>query len=452
MQSRNLKSIQLPARQQGMVLLLGLLLLLTLTILGVSSFQNANLQERSASNARLQSVAFEAAAAGAASSINFFDAQRDTTPDDQCGALDHVGWADATDWVDVGSVGDATLKQRMYCLADTYPCVGESCVEARPARSQLFVLSRGEITSGGEVVAQRDIEVRLAVLGDGPPIGGDGCGAICLPSCEPGEDMEFPNSNAFRVDGNGGPAITGGCDEMTEAIDDAVRDNRIGNYIGGIATAAPGAPWDTPENVSAFSDNLAAYAQAEQAINGNCQTLCYHEGNYSDSGNNDYGTNEDPQITYIDGDASFGGNVSGAGILFVTGTLSWNGTPNFNGLMVTLGGTFHIDGGGQGGNFGGSVVILGTDGSAFTESDFQNTGGGTGDYVYDCPALLAARDMLDSAGFLNDGNGDPMWSPECDESGTGTPWEVPLESIGVASWRENVGWREEFFGADDEEG
>ncbi|WP_191621173.1 PilX N-terminal domain-containing pilus assembly protein [Marinihelvus fidelis] len=444
-------SVQLPTKQRGIVLLLGLLLLLTLTVLGISGFQNAHLQERSASNARMQSMAFEAASAGAANSRGFFQAQKAGTPDDQCGAFDHEGWDNPTDWVSMGTVGNATLKQRMYCLADAYPCgAGETCAETRPGRSQLFVLSRGEVASGGQIVAQRDIEVRLKVNGQAGLPTGDGCGAICLPSCEPGEDMVFPNSNAFRVDGGGGPAITGGCDEMTTAIDDAIRDNRIGNYIGGIATSAPGAPWDTPENVDAFSNNLSAYAQYEQGISGNCQTLCYHDGDYSDMGNNTYGTNADPQITYIDGNASFGGNITGAGILFVVGDLNWNGTPNFNGLIVTLGGTFMIDGGGNGGDFGGSVVILGTDGAAgaFVDSQFNNNGGGTGDYIYNCEALLAARDMVDAAGYLNDAQGNPMWAPDCDESGSGTPWEVEPEDVGIASWRENVGWREEFYGSD----
>jgi len=428
--------MSIPSRfshERGVALFLGLIMLLVLTVLGISSFQNSHMQERSAGNARLQSVAFEAAAAGATNAINFFNSQTETAPDQLCGSLGHVGWENPTDWVGQGSIGEATLRQRMYCLADEYP----DADGGRPTRSQLFVLSRGEVSTGGQVVAQRDIEVRLDVGAVGTP--GDGCGAICFPSCTPG-GMNFPTSNAFQVDGNGGFAITGGCDAMTQAIDDAIRDNRIGNYDGGLGTTGPGSPWDTPANAELFRLNVLAAAQAAQAA-GTCQTWCYSAGNVNMSGSNDFGTVADPQITYIQGDASFGGNISGAGIMFVNGSLSWNGTPDFQGLIVTLGGSFTIDGGGDGGDHGGSVVILNhPDGGVgeFGESYFNNNGGGNALYQYDCAALQAAQALMDEAG-------QGLWSPECSDAGS--IWDESPTTTIIASWRENIGWREEFFGS-----
>lgn len=425
------------ARQRGVALFLGLILLLVLTVLGVSSFHNSHLQERSAGNARLQSVAFEAAAAGASDAANFFEAHRDMGEDELCGSLGHAGWANPTDWVDMGAVGEASLRQRMYCLADVYPDAGGG----RPARSQLFVLSRGEVSSGGEVLAHRDVEVRL----DHGPLDapGDGCAAICFPSCNAGE-MDFPNSNSFQVDGDGGYAITGGCDDMTDAIDEGIRDSRIGNYDGGLGTTSPGSPWTDPASVEAFRLNVMESAMAAQDA-GSCLSLCYYNGDYSDTGNSAYGTAAEPQITYIHGDASFGGTISGAGILFVYGNLEWGGTPNFQGLIVVLGGTYTVGGGGSGGDHGGSVVILNqpddplAEDAEFDPSGFASIGGGNALFQYDCGALQAAYGLLDVSG-------QGMWSPDCNDAGN--LWEEGPNEVIIASWRENIGWREEFFGSE----
>lgn len=436
-------------QQKGLALILSLLLMFVLVILGVAGYNNTHVQERSAGNIRLQTVAFEAASAGANNAINYFDDHRDDgdVPDQLCGATGHAGWYDAgtveaTGWVDMGTVGGATLSQRMYCLADAYPCsaVDEAaglCTPLdRPVRSQLFVLSRGEVTIDGDVVAQRDVEVRLEVgnPGGGP---GDGCTAICFPACDLGT-VEFPTSNAFQVDGNGQPAITAGCPEAADEIIDAIRANRIGNYFGGIEFAGPGSPWDSPAKVELFRLNLLAAATFAQG-EGTCQTACtlgggLLSGPFVDNGNSSYGSVGDPQITYVEGDAEFGGGISGAGILVVNGNLNWNGTPNFQGLILVLGGTFEVIGGGTGGDHAGSVVLLNTDGISFGEVNADFTGGGTALYKFDCNAMWAAWDLLDGAGKA-------LWSPECNV-GPETVFEAGPPEIVIASWRENLGWRE----------
>lgn len=426
------------ARQGGVALFLSLIMLLVLTVLGISSFQNSHMQERSAGNARLQSVAFEAAAAGASNAINFFDSNRDLGPDQLCGSLDHPGWDDPTAWVDMGNIGGAGLKQRMYCLADAYPCTVDNVdCDARPPRSQLFVLSRGEITSGGDVVALRDVEVRLAVT---PAWGvGGGCGAICFPGCESGT-LYFPNSEDFYVDGNGGPAITGGCQEMAYDISDAIRDNRIGNYLGGVVATSPESPWDSAENVEAFRANVEATAMASQSA-GTCMTFCYNPGDVFIEGEHLFGTDASPQVTYIHGNAEIGGQVAGVGVLVVNGTLSWHGQPNWRGLIVTLGGHMHVEGHGeQGGDPGGSLVILNAPGDGtLGPAGFYNEGGGEGHYSYNCQHLLTAQSLLDA-------EGQALWSPEC-AAAPGNPFEAGLDDVIIASWRENVGWREDFFGS-----
>lgn len=132
--------------------------------------------------------------------------------------------------------------------------------------------------------------------------------------------------------------------------------------------------------------------------------------------------------------------------MFVEGNLSWNGTPDFKGLIVTLGGTFLIDGGGLGGNHAGSVVILNHEAGTynpFGESNFGNIGGGNAEYNYNCAMLqLANQTLLGGTVAAND------WGPECND-GPGNPYQAGPKEMIIASWRENIGWREEFFGSGD---
>ncbi len=110
------------SRHAGLALVFSLILLFVMTMLGVTSFSNRHIQERNASNARLQALAIEAAAAGASDSVKFFLDNPGAGDDQFCGSPGHEGWINPTAWIQTGSVGEANLKQRMYCLADVYPC------------------------------------------------------------------------------------------------------------------------------------------------------------------------------------------------------------------------------------------------------------------------------------------------------------------------------------------
>ncbi|MCP4048224.1 MAG: hypothetical protein GY732_19790 [Gammaproteobacteria bacterium] len=435
-----MNSHNLSTHHTGIALLLCLLLLFVMTMLGVTSFSSSHIQERSASNARLQALAIEAAAAGASDSIRFFLDNPEAGDDQLCGGLDHEGWENPTAWIQSGMVGEANLKQRMYCLADVYPCeVDDVDCDVRPPRSQLFVLSRGEILSEGITVATRDVEVRVTLANNEGPAAG--CGALCFPACEY-DVLEFPSSPHFQIDGGGGPAVTASCQPMVDAIRDEIMDRRIGNYVGGLEARDVASPWDTPASTEDFRINVEDAALAAQA-EGGCMTGCYFDEDYRDYGDSVYGTVDNPQITYINGDAAFGGQISGAGILLVTGDLSWNGTPNFRGLMVTLGGTYVIDGGAHGGNHAGAVVILNApDGGVgdFGPASFFNLGGGYAEYNWDCQTLMDAHELLYS-------EGQELWDIDC-EGGPENLFQADHSELAIISWRENIGWREEAFVSD----
>ena len=439
------RSTKLGRRQRGVVLVVGLLLLIVMTLIAVATMSSTHMQERMAGNARTQVLAFEAASAGASTALQFFDSQqiafaaRADADGKNCGDLEHLGWLtadgdpDPTPWSNPVTINGAELRQRMYCLALEDPA-GE-----RPLRSQLFVLSRGEVISDGVPVARRDIEVRIALGGNAPPTLGDGCGSLCFPGCPNPDNVVLDLAEAaeaggksFRVDGSTGPgAITAGCPTFSQAFVNEIGDSRMGAYYGGVQTGAAGAPWDSAADTQAFVDNLRGAAQ----MNG-----MYVGSGAEYAGNTAFGSSAAPQITFIDGDLDISGAISGAGVLVVNGSLSTSGTPNFDGLWIVLGGTLNVDGGGQGGNFSGSIVVL--DGPAGSPPQFGDSrsvtvqGGGKARYLFDCNTLLGIRSgLLDSAA-------QDLWTPACEipeSGGTGTP---PLAVPRIVSWRENLGWRE----------
>jgi hypothetical protein len=462
--------INIPRSQRGAVLAIGLLLLIGITVIAVATMSSSHMQERMAGNARTQAIAFEAASAASADAIRFFISQRAAVDADPlfgpCMEAGHPGWRidpanidpnggdyRRTAWVRNGILedsfdADVSIQQRLYCLEG-------------PIRSQLFVLSRGEVLSGGTVVATRDIEVRLdqGQTGGTTEGDGDGCGALCFPGCNPGT-LNFPTSDPFTVDG--GPdqaAITVGCEAWINALlptggkggppKSGIWSSKVGSYVGGDLGPPSiaydddglGSPWDAETGVEAFRSLVQASA-AQSQLDG-CPN-CYFGAAHTDNGNTTYGTAEAPQITYIDGNANMGGNITGAGILFVNGTLNWNGTPAFQGIIVVLGGSYSVSGGGQGGiPQGGSIVVLNAPGgdppAAFGTTNLAFTGGGTADYVYDCDALWAAHALLPE--------GQSIWTPNCERDATGpdSPFWLGPDELTIVSWRENIGWREELF-------
>jgi hypothetical protein len=70
-----------------------------------------------------------------------------------------------------------------------------------------------------------------------------------------------------------------------------------------------------------------------------------------------YGTDANPQITYVNGDLNLTG---GAGLLVVTGTLYATGHPSFDGLIMVIGqGILQFSGGGSG-QINGSIFVANT--------------------------------------------------------------------------------------------
>lgn len=487
MKTKQKRSLQ---AQGGTALVFSLMLLLILTLLGISSMNNTLMQERMAANARNQTALFEAASAGVSKSVEYTfaagnwpdcgddaackseggankkrcgqsgqalldDGNSLTVPDpsDPTTTQEIPGWS--TDWGTFETVaGDFGYQQRMYCLGDIdadNPLTLEN-------PSQLFVLTRGAMQNSQGIQASREIEVRVGRRqpGDFPP--------PPINALNPFSNVAPASSNALSVVGECGPAVLT-AENQAQTFIDAVDDDRIGNYDGGIQDVGEngfGEPWDDPALTRDFVDQIvetlgspAAPSAAGVAYEGggiggaSCQLdYCFdgHEefGVRPDQDNQTGELDEstgDPQITYFDGDVSMGGNVSGAGIMIVEGNLSWTGTPAFDGLIVVLGGGADFTGGG-GGGANGSLILTdlqaGLDG-AEGSLDFQwgqnnGSGGGNQSWTANCHYLEAVAGLLDA-------DTRAMWQFQCGcpELSFGDP------NLMITSWRENVGWRDDEF-------
>ncbi len=382
----NSNSGPLRMHEQGSALIVGMIIMIVMAIAGVSMMNTSLLGERKSSNSRAQLQAFLAADAGTSKAEDYLVLNWDSYSCAVDGALPGL------DGVAYGSA--------------SYTVTAVAC-----AADEVTLRSRGIQQETG---ASRDIEF---VLQNAALRGGGLGGALNFV----GDVVTFdtPNSNAFRVDGNGGPAITASTDTYRDDIVAEIPSNRIGNYVGGVETADYPETWGT-------ATGLQALVEAAEASTG---------AYVGSSPPGSYGSSGAMQITVITGDITLQGNESGAGILVVYGDLTFSGTPSWDGLIVVLGGTYAVSGGGTGG-VEGAVYVSDVDTSqaswSFTGNGlgFDSDGGGTSDYVYDC-------DMLAEAWGLLNGTGKGLWEmdpDECASSGGGSG----TGGVVLTQWREVI--------------
>ena len=121
--------------------------------------------------------------------------------------------------------------------------------------------------------------------------------------------------------------------------------------------------------------------------------LAIREGRYFATYDGVSGTPAQPLFTFVDGNCELDG---GAGLIIVTGTLTLNGNPDFEGLILVLGeGRVIRDGGGEGEIYGAMAVARFNASGDFLPPHFETNGGGTSLMKYDSAAL---RRALNAAG------------------------------------------------------
>lgn len=148
-------------------------------------------------------------------------------------------------------------------------------------------------------------------------------------------------------------------------------------------------PWflRTANEARAFIAESEALARACAAPG----SPCIMRGSVVSSLSGAAGSVASPQFTVVKGDCSLD---SGAGLLIVTGTLTMNGNPGFNGLILVLGQGRVIKTGGGNGNTLGAMMIarFGATGG-FLEPSFLVSGAGTSNHQYDSRASENAMVM-----------------------------------------------------------
>jgi hypothetical protein len=134
------------------------------------------------------------------------------------------------------------------------------------------------------------------------------------------------------------------------------------------------------------SDEARAFLAEEKAN-------AINQGRYFTSWDGYSGSAADPVFTFVDGDCVLDG---GGGLLIVTGNLTLNGNPSFEGLILVLGGGHVIrNGGGNGDIYGAiSVAKFNVNGNGgFQAPYFDTSGGGNSLMQYDSDAVRKALNI-----------------------------------------------------------
>jgi Tfp pilus assembly protein PilX len=172
-----------------------------------------------------------------------------------------------------------------------------------------------------------------------------------------------PNSAAFDVTGmdtHTGPNAGVGCPAATN-------EPALGGYDAASTTSLqsqvnrPGSYAGSPTGIANVSSQLGPLSTVD-GLNGLISTVSTMAGSniYGSSplpnpSTLNPGTNASPVINVVNGDYTL--PSSGSGILLVTGTLTMNGTPSFNGLILVVGKGNVVKNGGGNGTLDGALLV-----------------------------------------------------------------------------------------------
>ena len=425
--------------QKGLALVFTLLLLLTMTIIGVSTMSSVFIQERMAGNTSLQTLAFEAASAGIASALQFGFNANDNWPEGASCTPAGGAWTGpesapqqlpAAPGSLRNSVSEFTLQ--VICREDAD--FRDALEEAWDPPVQLYVRSRGVVRSTGvsdpEVLSSREVEVRIESI-----FAETGLPASAIHIQSDGRlFFDYPNSGQFLLDGNGGFAITASDPDNFEIIDNSAEQNNFnGEYRGGIAEQSYPEPWGNPTTFTQLVNSIRAVASdpSQRDSFATCSDINFYGSGFTARGNDAF-----TGLTYVGGDFGWDqrGTPSGSGVIIVEGDITWSGRATFDGLIISTGGKFLLNGGGNGASSGSMILTnldLGAEEATFDADIDVNFNGGALNFTYQCES---ANDQLDVLRCIS-GFELPDFACDADEAvgGSGVVFAI-------RSWRENLGW------------
>jgi Tfp pilus assembly protein PilX len=392
--------------QQGSVLIVSLLLLLIITIVGVSGVSNSMLGDRLASNQRQLSLAFMAAESGLVNAKQWFD-----------NASNLASWGDTSATID--GINDLAVTGSINDLSWEIESVAFN-------GDEVTIVSCGTVADTGVNRCLTSIYVK-----------GSGGGNLAAMNIIGNiKTFDTANSNSFQIIGakdSSGNAIGPALATNTKAnadlmLQDINKKGRIDNYIGGIAQVEFDDPFGDPEKMNDFITGIKNEWSAMAANDPRKGTAPTNMGAPS--------TSTAPavmKITYYEGNLDLKGTSIGAGILVVNGNLTISGNNiDFEGLVIVTGQSFVMKGGGNKDMLGALVFanpILNSDsewsfGRAEATFEFDVSGGGNASFTYDSQVLKKAWTILGDSNIAK------------------TLWQVEESVSGSASESKMYGWNE----------
>lgn len=416
-------------QQQGSVLLIGMIFLVVLMI-GATSIMNSAVQdERITGNTKAKANTFMAAEAGLAFAKDHIESNSSSFT---CGDYSDPAFAPLQRLDGTGQITNIGFGQIINGINST--------------KFSIHVYCNGNDIHIRSVGAMSNDNVKSTLVAKFQDNASPGGPESILNLPDGANSFSPPSSKNFQVNGNGNTAVSTDTDDNADFILDAIAgkggQDKTDNFHdgegngGSVAAAEFPSPWGTASDMESFIGMIEK--------SGSSQVVTY-PGGTKISGNESLGDSTEPtdmQVTIIDGDAEISGTVAGNGLLIVKGEITFKGTPDWNGVIIGLGGSFTISGGGGGGNnTNGSIYVANIDQSSlgweFNNNKGENigsnvdiSGGGKGALNYNCQNVYNVWSMLDSITSNETGS---LWkAPSCDgSSGSGTG-----ESLTLSDWYE----------------
>jgi hypothetical protein len=402
-------------RQQGAVLVIGMILLLVLTVIGVTMMTSTTQDEKLSGNTKRGSDAFMAAEAGTHASVDMMcreyiegsavgekylcdgpkkEADGVNPPEwfyYSCKDSDNDGQDELFD-ADGNRVAAAAvlISTEEFNAGSTFNVEysdinGDGWADCAPKMQNGISLEAVESMSllsvGNQTNSERMIHYNIGHSG----AGGDASWPAVFVNDDPEDPQcifDFGPSAAYLYDGKGGPALSTNSQACADDIRDA--DTSDGQLVGGVIANNPAPDFTAPGGLRNFYEALIAsdrtqnvYPDPPKNANKGVEPVDLSKvtglslGDTGDADDaNDY---DEMEVIIVHGDVNMPGNLSGSGVLVITGSASFGGTPNWDGLVFVLGGHVDIGGGGTTNGLDGSLIV--------SNIDF-NTSDNTDNYVY----------------------------------------------------------------------
>lgn len=320
------------SKESGFTLVLGLVFILVASMSAVTLMRGSVMQEQMTANMNQKAISFMAAEAGASEVREKLSegwpavAKRNSWLTDSKLPTSNAGSIKAN----FGKVGYYWIKPNSMIWDSANNTVSFEVV--------------GHVVQGPDIMGGTSIYVKFAQGGFGFPAALTIAGSV--------KSFEGGNSNNFAISGDGSPAIATQNKESLKVVTDGIPSNRKDNYSGNCSAPCVkemdlGSPWN---------DAGKLIAEVER-LKGNSK-VAFHEGDWINKS-----LDNDKPITIVMGDMEIKGNQA-----------------DYNGVIIVLGGSFVIKGGGNT-TIDGAVYVAGLvkqqDGSwKFGESMVDISGGG----------------------------------------------------------------------------